>query len=96
MEQADTRLSEINQQEHSIRKAIEQEEEKFLKLRKDCAIAKENIVGVENEMDQTKSKIDINAKLYLATRKTGIIIQRKIEQQKTECDNILKECKVYE
>lgn len=94
MEQANTKLIEMHQQEHSTKKAVEQEEKKLSKLQEDRAIVKENLVNAENKIAQCKSQIDVISKLYLETQRMDIIVQRKIGQQKAECDNILKECKV--
>lgn len=95
-EQAEAELNKLYQQERDVIIEIQQKETKMLELKDIHTNKKNDLEIVERELTQYKSQIDVFGKLYLESQKTLIIVQKKIEQKKIECNTVLKDCKVCE
>ncbi|XP_018301786.1 structural maintenance of chromosomes protein 1A-like [Mycetomoellerius zeteki] len=96
VEHADIEWNKVYQQERHAKIKIEQKETKISKLKDNYTNVAKDLEDVKKKLDEHKSQISVNEKLYLEGRKAHIAVQRKIQQIKIECNIILKECKVYE
>lgn len=96
MEQADEKLKKAHEEEHSKRNDFEEEDKKLSMLQGNYENTKQNLKSIEEKLAQHKSEIDVISEKYLQTQKAHITVQRNIRQKMTECDTILKECKVRE
>lgn len=96
VEQADEKLKKAHEEEHSKRSDFEEEEKKLSILQGNYENTKQNLKPIEEKIAQHKSEIDVISEKYLQTQKARITVQRNIKQKMTECDTILKECKVRE
>lgn len=96
IEQAEAEYMKACEQERDITTTLEQEERKILNLKTECTILKKDLQEAKNQCIQCNLQIDIITKKYLERRKIYLKVGERMAQKKSECENILKECKVRE
>ncbi|TGZ53900.1 Collagen alpha-2(I) chain [Temnothorax longispinosus] len=94
VEQADAELKKAYQQERDAKIKIEREETEMSKLKDDYTNKKKDLENTEKKLAQYRSQVNVIGNLYLERQKALIVVQKKIEQKKVECNTIINECKI--
>jgi chromosome condensin MukBEF ATPase and DNA-binding subunit MukB len=95
MQQANTELNDARLEENLIKVVFEQNETKLLELNNKRTDIKKDLNNMERDLIQYKSQIDTTKKFCVNSRRTHILLQKKLQEKKAEYNTIFKECKVY-